>query len=104
LGHYNDLSYKDVRERLESELPKAPPSSRLPSSKFDSFKPKKHKQRTTTKQKTRLAGMRCFGCGLYGHLAADCEATSDKCFLCGELGHFARDCPNTESDIEPWRN
>jgi hypothetical protein len=94
LGHYNDLSYKDVRERLESELPKAQPSSRLPSSKFDAFKSKKQKDRTNTKKKARLAGMKCYRCGLYGHLAADCEATSDTCFLCGELGHFAGDCPH----------
>ena len=44
--------------------------------------------------------LQCYGCGGYGHRAADCKKTPAKppakpekrCFLCDRTSHFAREC------------
>lgn len=37
---------------------------------------------------------RCYNCGMFGHLAESCMATSIRkvCFNCGSAGHISREC------------
>lgn len=39
-------------------------------------------------------GPKCYNCGDFGHISADCEYTTSgpKCYSCGGFGHLARDC------------
>lgn len=98
LGHYNDLSYKEVRERLEEELPSS--SSRSNSGgrpRPISFKQVVVGDKPNTKTSLSQAQTRCYKCGEFGHYAGDCTATSRTCFVCGELGHVARNCPDKDT-------
>jgi len=70
LGHYNDLNYRGVRENLAVILP-----------------PPERTYRQSLKK-------RCYKCGQFGHIAANCPKKEERCFLCGEPGHFAANCPN----------
>ena len=40
---------------------------------------------------------RCSNCGLYGHVAHECEHRGPVCYYCHESGHIARDCPKLEA-------
>jgi hypothetical protein len=62
LGHYNDLSYKDVRDQLESELAKAPQSSRL----------------TFVVSDCQATSETCILCGELGHISSDCSYTESR--------------------------
>jgi hypothetical protein len=59
LGHYNDLNYKDIRKQLESELAKAPTSSRLIFVVPD----------------CQVTFETCILCGKLGHISRDCPNT-----------------------------
>lgn len=91
LGHYNDLNYKDIRESLEKTLPASPTSQQRTPVRLLSASESRR-----MRKKLSVSGKKCFKCGKYGHLAADCPAEDGACFICGEVGHFARDCPNRE--------
>ncbi|GAA5973395.1 hypothetical protein JCM11641_003112 [Rhodosporidiobolus odoratus] len=48
---------------------------------------------------------RCYGCGGFGHRAANCPTTAralgpKKCYSCQQEGHIARDCPNAAAPAE----
>jgi hypothetical protein len=68
LGHYNDLNYKDIRKQLESELAKAPTSSRLIFVVPD----------------CQVTFETCILCGKLGHISRDCpntESCDDACSI-----------------------
>ncbi|BGP18954.1 gig suppressor [Rhodosporidiobolus nylandii] len=51
---------------------------------------------------------RCYGCGGFGHRAANCPTTARQfapktCYSCQQPGHIARDCPNAAAaaPVEP---
>lgn len=88
LGHYNSLSYSDVREWLERTLPSAIPAKQ----EFAPLVSTKVKRQNWNGSKGKPK--KCYKCGRFGHYAINCMANSDKCFACGQSGHFAADCPN----------
>lgn len=60
LGHYNNLSYADVRDRLQRTLPQSPTS-------------KSKKKRKRNREKVLVSkDDRCFHCGQKGHWAYNC--------------------------------
>ena len=48
----------------------------------------------------RAAYRRCFNCGKFGHISADCQkpAGNKACYNCGQEGHIAKDCPSPRSE------
>ena len=47
---------------------------------------------------------RCYNCGDFGHIAADCEHSTPRCFECNAFGHLARDCPERDNapQLSDW--
>ena len=42
-----------------------------------------------------MCSVRCYRCGVYGHIGRNCPSSAvvgQRCYECGSTGHFARDC------------
>uniref|UniRef100_A0A7S3L8V9 CCHC-type domain-containing protein n=1 Tax=Amphora coffeiformis TaxID=265554 RepID=A0A7S3L8V9_9STRA len=97
LGHFLDLSYREVSFVLRQSLPDHRPSS---SSSSCATAGGRRKFPSNTRKRAMSHRDKCFSCGERGHWAVNCPNVpnaAEKCFACGETGHYAADCPNNGS-------
>ena len=88
LGHYNEISYKQLSFRLKEQLS---------DSKDIELFPRRRGMRRNKKRD------KCFNCGEYGHWSNECPQTwkglsrnSYRCYKCGQKGHLSKDCSETD--------
>jgi hypothetical protein len=94
LGHYNEISYKQLGSRLKNELEDEKVVTGRGTPRMMGSQIRFEARKGFSKRKDT-----CFRCGSIGHWANECpEAWSglnragDRCFQCGQRGHIAKEC------------
>ena len=88
LGHYNEISYKQLSFRLKEQL--------SDSKDIELFPRRRGVRRNRKRDK-------CFNCGEQGHWSNECPQSwkglsrnSYRCYKCGQKGHLSKDCSETD--------
>jgi len=98
LGHYNEISYKQLGYRLKNQLEDEKGTGGNTHARTMGNQVSVEGRKVFSRRKDK-----CFRCENMGHWANECpEAWSglsragNRCARCGQKGHIAKDCNNSD--------